>query len=395
LDVRFAARFNEPAEMKSSSGVHYIALDHVRALAAFMVVAWHFTHETVGFPVPFDYTPTAFPLALLDEGHTGVALFMTLSGYLFAKLLDGKSIIYSAFIWNRVLRLLPLLVVVILLVGVKTYVTGESMSEYAQTVATGVLYPGLPNGGWSITVEFHFYLLLPLFLWLVRKSRFLPLLLIVAAMALRLAIHHRLGQVQSLAYWTIVGRVDQVVLGMLAYHFRSALAKRHDLAAIVLIAFALLYWWFDRAGGMINLGSYPSRSLLWVVMPTIEGFAYAVGIAWYDNSFVHATGAVSRFIGRIGELSYSIYLLHFFLVFRVARLVHERIMDISSFPLACVWAALFMVLMLIPAEISYRFIEAPFLKLRKRYVITPERGQHEPDKAEQSSPGLADLVPTP
>jgi len=29
-------------------------------------------------------------MALLDEGHTGVALFMTLSGYLFAKLLDGK-----------------------------------------------------------------------------------------------------------------------------------------------------------------------------------------------------------------------------------------------------------------------------------------------------------------
>src|SRR5262245_13547807 len=104
--------------MKSSSGAHFIALDHIRALAAFFVVAWHFTHTRNGFPVPFSYVPAVFPLAILDEGHTGVALFMTLSGYLFAKLLDGKSIDYRAFIWNRALRLLPLLLVVIGIVGV-------------------------------------------------------------------------------------------------------------------------------------------------------------------------------------------------------------------------------------------------------------------------------------
>jgi peptidoglycan/LPS O-acetylase OafA/YrhL len=77
-----------------------------------MVVAWHFTHARDGFPVPFDYVPIV-PLAVFDEGHTGVSLFMTLSGYLFARLLAGKSIHYGAFIWNRALRLLPLLLVVI------------------------------------------------------------------------------------------------------------------------------------------------------------------------------------------------------------------------------------------------------------------------------------------
>lgn len=81
--------------MRSSSGTHFIALDHVRAFAAFMVFTWHFTHATNGYPIPFDYVPRIFPFALLDEGHTGVALFMTLSGYLFAKLLDGKTINFS------------------------------------------------------------------------------------------------------------------------------------------------------------------------------------------------------------------------------------------------------------------------------------------------------------
>src|SRR5215471_8796230 len=101
--------------MRSSSGAHFIALDHVRALAAFMVFAWHFTHGSNGYPVAYEYVPAIIPFALLDEGHVGVALFMVLSGYLFAKLLDGKSVNYPAFLWNRFLRLVPLLVFVILI----------------------------------------------------------------------------------------------------------------------------------------------------------------------------------------------------------------------------------------------------------------------------------------
>src|SRR5882724_11110413 len=111
--------------MRSSSGEHFIALDHVRALAVFMVFTWHFTHAANGYPVPFEYVPALFPLSLLDEGHTGVALFITLSGYLFAKLLDGKSIDYRAFLWNRFLRLVPLLAVVLLIVGLTKLVNGE------------------------------------------------------------------------------------------------------------------------------------------------------------------------------------------------------------------------------------------------------------------------------
>src|SRR5258706_15678405 len=93
--------------MRSSSGAHFIALDHVRAVAIFMVFAWHFTHARNGYPVPFDYVPALFPFSVLDEGHTGVALFMSLSGYLFAKLLDGKSIDYRRFLWYPALRPLP------------------------------------------------------------------------------------------------------------------------------------------------------------------------------------------------------------------------------------------------------------------------------------------------
>lgn len=373
--------------MKSSSGAHFIALDHVRALAAFMVFAWHFTHATNGYPVPFDYVPAVFPFSVLDEGHTGVALFMTLSGYLFAKLLDGKSIDYGAFIWNRALRLLPLLTVVILIVGITKLSGGESFYSYAYSIAKGALFPSLPNGGWSITVEFHFYLILPLLLWLLKKSKLWSASIIVAAVALRLFLYYQKGEIQTLAYWTIIGRLDQFALGMLVYQLRSHLAHRHGVALLTITAFTLMYWYFDRQGGFYQNPSYPSPSPLWIVIPTIEGSAYAIGIAWYDNSFYHSTSRLSKFIGRIGEYSYSIYLLHFFVVFRAARFVNEQIMDISNFYLACLWSLVFFVLMMIPGYVSFRFIEAPFLKLRKRYVKVPRRSQaNQIDAAGQGAP---------
>jgi peptidoglycan/LPS O-acetylase OafA/YrhL len=124
--------------LKSSTGKYFIGLDHVRALAAFIVFTWHFIHVNNGHLAP----PPIFPLSLLTEGHTGVALFMVLSGYLFAKLLDGKNIIYTQFIWNRFLRLAPLLLLVIFIIGLKKYFSGQDISTLAILAATGFLPTG-------------------------------------------------------------------------------------------------------------------------------------------------------------------------------------------------------------------------------------------------------------
>lgn len=103
--------------MKSSSGSHFVALDHVRAIAALLVFLWHFVHGPIGYPVPFSGAPVWGPLVLSDEGHVGVALFMTLSGYLFAKLLDARHILFFRFLMNRALRLFPLMFFVLAIRG--------------------------------------------------------------------------------------------------------------------------------------------------------------------------------------------------------------------------------------------------------------------------------------
>ncbi|WP_158921493.1 acyltransferase [Acidisphaera sp. S103] len=147
--------------MRSSSGQYYPGLDHLRALAAFLVFGWHFSHGFHGHPAPFGQSFTPF-LAPFNEGHCGVALFMCLSGYLFAKILDGKRIIWRGFYWNRFVRLAPLLITVFLLTGaLVAHDDPGALGHYARALAVGFVEPILwPNGAWSIAVEVHFYLLL-------------------------------------------------------------------------------------------------------------------------------------------------------------------------------------------------------------------------------------------
>lgn len=350
--------------MKSSTGEYFVGLDHIRALAVFLVFTWHFLHAGNGHLAP----APAFPLSLLSEGHTGVALFMTLSGYLFAKLLDGRSVSYTLFVWNRFLRLAPLLFLVVLVVGFQYYLSDNNIATYAKRIAAGTYRPTLPNGGWSITVEFHFYLLLPLLLFLSRNTKYSLLFVLVSAIFIRGFLYYELGQMQHLSYWTIVGRIDQFILGMVAYQFRHFFTGKHLLVSNIFVLFATFYWYFDMQGGFYTSATYPSKSPIWIYLPTIEGIAYASIIAWYDNSFQHSTGRISRFIAAIGTYSYSIYLLHFFVVFRVSRAIHLYVADLSNIYIAMLFAPLGFLIMVPIGYASHHFIESPFLKLRARYV---------------------------
>lgn len=351
--------------MKSSSGQYFIGLDHIRGMAAFIVFTWHFLHMAVGH----SGLPPVFPLSILAEGHTGVSLFMALSGYLFAKLLDNKRIIYSKFIWNRCLRLLPLLIIVVTLVGIEQYFLGRDMLAYMKKVVEGAVMWTLPNGGWSITVEFHFYAVLPVLLFLTKKSKYSMLGVLMCVLMARTALYLRNGQVQGLSYLTIIGHIDQFILGIMAFQLRKYIAHKHALFVAIFVSFAAFYSYFDNIGGYHGNPSFPSPNPIWIYLPTIEGLAYASLIAWYDNSFQHSSGKASKFFAAIGTYSYSIYLLHFFVVFKMAKLINSYLVDLSNVYMALILAVPCFLLMVPIGYLSYRFIELPFLKFRTKYTV--------------------------
>jgi len=334
------------------------------ALAAFLVFCWHFLHWSDGYPIPFEGAPAFFPAAILDEGHCGVALFMTLSGYLFAKLLDGRRSNYGAFLWNRLIRLGPLFAAMLVTMWVFQTLTDAPPPGYMAMILTGFILPHWPNGGWSIAVELHFYLILPVLLLLMKRSPWLVLAVIGAAILIRLGIYEQRGEVKSLAYFTILGRIDQFVLGIVAFKFGAILKGRHFSIVAVMTAFLAFYWWFDLAGGAQLL----DHSRLWVIVPTIEGTAFAALIAYYDRSFSPSQRGVSGLVARLGGYSYSIYLFHFFVVFREARLIDTYVVSLSNIYLAITASLVCFVAMLPFGYLSYRFIEGPALAWRKAYL---------------------------
>lgn len=334
-----------------------------------MVFTWHFTHGPDGYPVPFEGAPSIFPLALFDEGHTGVALFMVLSGYLFAKLLDGRQVKYPQFFWNRFLRLAPLLILVSIITGVRHVIGGEPLRPYLHDLAAGFVFPTWPNGGWSITVEMHFYIALPALLYFSRRWRAAPLIAVIAAIALRCVIFFVHGEVQDAAYWTIIGRADDFLMGIAAFSFREHYKGRHLLVALTAIAFVAFFWTFDDLGGFFQVGK---ASPIWIILPTAEAVAYSTIIAYYDTTFRPKDTGFSWALSKIGDYSYSIYLLHPFFVFRLSGIVHRHIADISNFYVACAWALAGFALMIPIGFLSYNYFELPFLRLRKRYIRTDE-----------------------
>lgn len=339
-----------------------IGLDHVRALAAFTVFGWHFMHFANGYPVPFEGAPLIFPLAFFDEGHTGVSLFMALSGYIFAKILDGKIVNYPAFMLRRAIRLLPLLFAMLIVEALRQFIIGADLNAYFHSLIAGVVQPTLPNGAWSLTVEFHFYVLLPLLLYLLRKSPAFLLIVVLLAILVRLALFMKNGTVFWPAYWTIFGRIDQFVFGILGYHFRAIIVTKHRHAVALGLIFLLFFYFFDLSGGLYQMPSWPSTSSLWIVMPSIEGAVYGLLIAYYDGSFKHSQGHISRFVGNIGKYSYSIYLWHFLVVFHMANFVHTRIVNISHYYTGQLWAFICFLTLLPFAYVSYKIFEEPFMK---------------------------------
>jgi peptidoglycan/LPS O-acetylase OafA/YrhL len=236
-------------------------------------------------------------------------------------------------------------------------------------IVGGFLYPTWPFGTWSIAIELHFYLLFPLLLFLFRRHGPFVLLAIVAgALLLRFDWWRTYGEAQHIAYWTIVGRIDQFIFGMLFALVPINRKVLRVVASVSLISFLVLWTEFDRMGGFHNLTGAPSKSPLWIVIPTVEAMTYGSLIALYDGTTFKMPSWIDRAFAKVGEWSYSIYLLHFFPIVLLRHLCWEQQGSADNFLLALIVANLaFLAFLPIPAT-SYHSFEKRFLAYRKHYL---------------------------
>jgi peptidoglycan/LPS O-acetylase OafA/YrhL len=351
--------------MKSSSSAYFPRLDHLRFLAVVMVLMWHSIHH--GTKVPFTTVPSFFPLSLLEEGHTGVALFLTLSGFLFAALTEGKDVDYAGFFRNRLLRIAPLFIVWTLITFYTTQIPPERMLAVVFGLLDRQIYGGV---GWTVLVEMQLYLIFPFLLTFSRRYglRYLLGVILICGL-LRLMVWLQYSGTLLLAYWTVFGRADQFILGMISFVAYRRFARVLGQPLFLIFAFlglSYLYHQFNRQGGYYGSGTF----FLWVYMPTLEGLAYGTLIASYLALRVRVPALIDRPLAWLGTISYSMYLSHttvvpacYALAKRFFSYEPQTMSQFTLFTLLAVLPALVAV-----SALTYYVVEFPFLKVRKPYL---------------------------
>jgi len=350
-------------------------IDQLRWLAATLVFLFHFQLAYRGIGGPALSGPWA---ALVIEGHTGVGLFFTLSGFVFMQIAQaqqriGQRIAYREFLRNRVLRIAPLFVTMFL---VATSIGRDSFQPqdvlyllatnlgHAPTSATEVT-----GAAWTISLECLFYLLFPFLarFALERGKRYL--LKLLALMAFFKLAAYTVNDNSTLMYFcTFVGRFDQFLIGMLAamlYRQHQARLKRH--APWLLPCAALLVAADTAALHLVAPFGAAPKSWAWIFWSTVESAGWAAFMLAWVGFRPRLPGALERALCHGGKVSFSFYLLHMGLLHLLAQrvgLAHPTgsgWLDVAlmlGLSYGAAWAL---------ATLSYNTIEEPFLRMRRPY----------------------------
>jgi len=345
-------------------------LDGVRAIAALMIMFFHF-FVLISMPGPFQWLPhyAAF-------GRTGVTLFFVLSGFLITRiLLVSKTTprFFTNFYSRRVLRIFPLYYLFLIL----TYFVVPPLMHtpaipareqvyfwvYLQNIAETFKWPSDgPAHFWSLAVEEHFYLIWPCLIYFLTKRQ----TKLAIAMILVIALGCRLLLIQQgrEAYYFTFARMDDLGLGALLAIWESegklkGYSKQFLLGFILLLPSLLL--WVPKAGNFNYFGE---------TITLVQGTRYDLLSFWYfcgvgivlslkESNAIYKILA-GRFLSYTGRISYGLYVYHPLCFLLVRSMVHGLRL-IPLFVISCL-ATYFI------ATVSYFFFEAKFLSLKRYFA---------------------------
>lgn len=361
--------------MKSLNVNYMTRLDHLRFFAALLVIFFHIRGKITLPPEDFGLVGAFSSLEnfiknWIFSGSTGVSLFLVLTGFLFCIISDNgnKKIKYSGFVYNRILRIFPMMVLLVFVVITASRQTSTPMDIFrilTLQLNTGHEFTGwghefYPSGPiWTIGVEFQFYLLFPflaLFLARYGVKYLIGLVTLIVLIKYNLFILKGNGIYYNL-YHSIIGRLDQFIIGMIfaviyKSHFMGKLKGNNALAlCLLLVSLLALMLIFGRKGFL----SF-----------TIEAICWGGVILSYLSMNLFNSNFLDRLLAKFGELSFSMYLLHL----PIVDMLNKKFglappTTLTDSIIAFSWKV--PIVMLI-AYLTFTVIEKPFMSLRVKYT---------------------------
>ena len=289
------------------TGKRLHSLDYLRGLCAFGIMLYHF------LPGSLDQYGADNSLARI--GVFGVSIFYVLSGitlyHVYSDQLDLSKKSVVEYLTKRIFRIFPLLWAV---TSLYLFLSSRSFDAEVMFLNFSGLFSvykwdaAVATGAWSIGNELFFYSLFPLLLWTLKKRRtvFFSLLSLSFALCIYYSFYAMNTNSSLWSQWhSYTNPLNQVFLFAGGIYLGSILENTTQKptwisAALLLSIFTFIF--YPLEGDLIHLVTGIPRLVFYFI-------CFVICICFYKlpvqlPSFLHKP------LAKLGEMSYSVYLLH-------------------------------------------------------------------------------------
>ncbi len=323
-------------------------LDGLRGLCALLVMIYHYLSWN--------------QIEFFQIGTFGVYIFFIISGFSIwhayaHKAVDRQSI--RQFYVARFARIFPLY----LLVSLWSYIDSTTLKTLVlnATFLFGVAAPGLTSGitgGWSIGIEWVFYLIFPLF-WVFLPSLWVMAGLCLAAIGInQLYVGSLFRQATLGAAWVDYSNFPVFLVYFIVGMCCAMIYQR--IQSIYPAGFRRIPEWGLRFGILLCLAIvfiYPSDTVeqyLWGSHFTL--LVAAASLSVLLCSFIHnLSGFTRRLCTFLGDISFSAYLIHYYVYKYGMRYFTENFPELGLYYVISVLGTITVCV----AYVLFRFYEMP------------------------------------
>ncbi|NMM36433.1 MAG: acyltransferase [Glaciimonas sp.] len=368
---------------------YFEQLTWLRGIAAFFVIVSHTMRSAEVVYGPGDVGGRFLPMNLLDLGTFGVCLFFVLSGctlYLSNASRVNNLGDVGRFYVKRFLRIWPAFAVSLFLyivfievfaafyTGNKEYWIAHFLTPYTTGDVLRYLllvsdYTGPKNifnaAYWSLPIEFRYYLLLPIVLMLMRR-KVVGIGASLFIIGLLYFVLHHPGLIAmdryeffQLGFTFFGGVIIAALFDEVRWRMRFSLGFVLFLVCVALVAAIRLDYIALPQEMFFFSDKTNCYGLIAIVATALALYVKPIAIKSWMTDYLY----------KYGVISYSIYLFHL-LFAGIAVLLVMRFHIYGNYPKLVFIFALIFVGSYFAATISYRFFEAPFIALGRKYVYS-------------------------
>ena len=347
-------------------------LDGVRAIAALMVMFFHFFQSI---------STTDSKLLIIQKiaifGQTGVSLFFVLSGFLITRILiatkKSHDYFYNFYV-RRILRIFPLYYLfLIIYFFIMPLLFNNSIADfryqiyhwvYLQDFAMTFNWPLTgPEHFWSLAVEEHFYLFWPFLIYYLNKQKITISVLILVIMSLFVRIY--LTNLKLEVYYFTFSRMDELAIGALLAilevdnQLTNKNSNKFSLLFILLIIPTIIIWVNNNSSGNSTLQIF-KFILLSLIYFSLIGYIITVN----GNNIFKRLFQAKPFLFT-GKISYGLYVYHPLCYWLFNHFFETRYIILNF--IGCFISAY------ATAAISYYLFESQFLNLKKYFEYNKKK----------------------